>query len=69
MIFKVYYQETDEVPVRELTKVLYVKGKNEREIRKKLEDSTPYNIEHIQHIDGAYLEYEQQNEDFKIVEL
>lgn len=69
MIFKIFYQETmNEVPIRENTKVLYIKAESEREVRKKLEDR-PYNIEFITPIDGAFLEYEQQNEDFKVLEI
>lgn len=69
MIFKVFYQETKtEVPVREKTKSLYIKGESEREVRAKLEN-TPYNIEYILPIDGAFLEYEQQKEDFKVLEI
>ena len=69
MIFKVYYQESmDEIPIREKTKTLYIKGESERDVRKKLEDR-PYNIEFITPIDGAFLEYEQQNEDFKVLEI
>jgi DNA-dependent RNA polymerase auxiliary subunit epsilon len=69
MIYKVFYQESmDEVPVREKTKTLYIKADSEREVRKKLENK-PYNIEYIQPIEGAFLEYEQKNEDFKVLEI
>lgn len=69
MLFKVYYQESiNEVPVRENTKTLYVNGESERDIRKKLADRA-YNIEYIKPVTGAYLEYEKQNEHFKVLEI
>ncbi len=69
MIFKVYYQESaTEVPVREKTKTLFIEGESERDIRKKIGDRG-YNIEFIQPVKGAYLEYEKQNEDFKVLEI
>ncbi|HLU23406.1 DNA-dependent RNA polymerase subunit epsilon [Lederbergia graminis] len=68
MIFKVYYQESKtEVPVRENTKTLYMEGENEREIREKLQGKD-INIELVQLLEGAYLEYEKQSENFKIQE-
>lgn len=69
MIFKAYFQETiTQVPVRENTKTLYVRAESERDVRKKLADR-PYNILFIEKVSGAYLEYEQQNEDFKVLEI
>lgn len=69
MIFKVFYQEKMlEVPVRENTKVLYVEAESEREVRTKLQNSG-YNIEFVQSVTGAHLEYEKQNENFKVVEI
>ncbi|HWO96173.1 MAG TPA: DNA-directed RNA polymerase subunit epsilon [Bacillus sp. (in: firmicutes)] len=69
MIFKVYYQESMyEVPVREKTKVLYVEGEAERDVRLKLKER-PINIEFVQPLQGAFLEYEQQSEDFKVLEI
>lgn len=69
MIFKVLYQESKtQVPVRENTKAIYVEGESVREIRHKLAQY-PYNIEYITPIDGAFLEYEKQNEDFKVLEI
>lgn len=69
MIFKVYFQEAiTEVPVREKTKTIYVKANFEREVRTKLADRG-YNIEFVEAVNGAYLEYEQQNEDFKVLEI
>lgn len=68
MIFKVFYQERmNEVPVRENTKTLYIEGESERNIRTKLTDRG-YNIEYIQPIKGAFLEYEKQNEHFRVLE-
>ncbi|MFT8322716.1 MAG: DNA-directed RNA polymerase subunit epsilon [Bacillus sp. (in: firmicutes)] len=69
MIFKVYYQVSKmEVPVREKTKTIYVEGVSERDVRTKLENK-PYNIEFITRVDGAFLEYEQLNEDFTVLEI
>ncbi|MBO8176348.1 DNA-dependent RNA polymerase subunit epsilon [Aeribacillus pallidus] len=69
MIFKVYYQENlDLAPVRENTKVLFIEAESEREVRQKLR-SKPINIEYIQLLEGAYLEYEKQREDFKVLEI
>ncbi|MCM3568740.1 DNA-dependent RNA polymerase subunit epsilon [Neobacillus mesonae] len=69
MIFKVYYQESKvEVPVRENTKTFYLKAESVRDVYSKIADRG-YNIEYIQEIKGAYLEYEQQNEDFKVLEI
>jgi DNA-dependent RNA polymerase auxiliary subunit epsilon len=69
MVFKVYFQERiNEVPVREKTKVLYVEGESVRDVRKKIANRG-YNVEFLQAVTGAYLEYEQQNEDFKVLEI
>jgi len=69
MVFKVYYQESlAQVPVREKTKTVYVEGESVRDVRKKLSDKG-YNIEYVQAVTGAFLEYEQQNEDFKVLEI
>ena len=60
MIYKVFYQEkADEVPVREKTDSLYIEGVSERDVRTKLKDQK-YNIEFVQPVDGAFLEYEKQ---------
>ncbi|WP_242222156.1 DNA-dependent RNA polymerase subunit epsilon [Bacillus cereus group sp. BfR-BA-01380] len=68
MIFKVFYQEKMlEVPVRENTKVLYLEAESEREVRTKLHKFA-YNIEFIQPVTGAHLEYEKQYADFKLAE-
>ncbi|RHW31134.1 DUF1447 family protein [Neobacillus notoginsengisoli] len=69
MLFKIYYQERlNEVPIRENTKSLYLEGESERAVRKKL-SGRGYNIEYVQQVDGAYLQYENQNEDFKVLEI
>ncbi|UQD51548.1 hypothetical protein C0971_05570 [Bacillus methanolicus] len=69
MIFKVFYQESmTQVPVREKTKTLYIEAESERDVRSKLADRA-INIEFIQPISGAFLEYEQQKEDFKVLEI
>ncbi|MDQ0217254.1 DUF1447 family protein [Peribacillus cavernae] len=70
MIFKVYYQgDASEVPVREHTKTMYIEGETERDVRLKIKHE-PFNIEYIQPVKGAFLEYEKkQNEDYKVLEL
>ncbi|MBN8199405.1 DNA-dependent RNA polymerase auxiliary subunit epsilon [Cytobacillus firmus] len=69
MIFKVYYQDSKtEVPVREKTKTIFVEGDSERDVRKKLADRN-YNIEFVTSVQGEFLEYEKQNEDFKVLEI
>ncbi len=69
MIFKVYYQETKtQVPVRENTKTIFVEGESVRDVRKKLADK-PYNIEIVIPLEGAALEYEKLNEDYKVLEI
>lgn len=69
MIFKVYFQEKiSEVAVRENTKTVYVNADSERDVRKKLK-ARSINIEFVQAVTGDYLEYEQQHEDFKVLEI
>lgn len=66
MIFKVLYQELPyEVPVRERTKSLYVEADSIRDVRQKLSDRN-YNIELIQELDEAHLNYEKQSEHFSL---
>ncbi|TFE03644.1 MULTISPECIES: DNA-dependent RNA polymerase subunit epsilon [Jeotgalibacillus] len=69
MIFKVYYQEeATEVPVREKTKAIYVEAETEEEVRKKLSGRN-YNIELVQKLEGKYLEYEQNHENYRLEQL
>jgi DNA-dependent RNA polymerase auxiliary subunit epsilon len=69
MVFKVYYQESiTEVPVREKTKSVFVEGSSEKEVRSKLADRG-YNIEFVTAVTGNFLEYEQQNEDYNVLEI
>jgi DNA-dependent RNA polymerase auxiliary subunit epsilon len=69
MVFKVYFQENiKEVPVRENTKVLYLEGESVRDVRKKIADRG-YNVEFVQEVSGALLEYERQNEDYNVLEI
>ncbi|MUK89589.1 DUF1447 family protein [Ornithinibacillus sp. L9] len=64
MIYKVLYQESSyEVPVRERTKSLYMEAESKKDVRRKLIDRN-YNIEFIQELDEAHLEYEKQSELF-----
>lgn len=66
MIYKVYYQDTpDEVPVRENTKSLYLEANSEREVRELLKDRNIL-IEYIQLLEGNYLEYEKNSQNFRL---
>ncbi|MBT2695342.1 RNA polymerase epsilon subunit [Bacillus sp. ISL-55] len=69
MIFKVYFQESNkQVPVREKTQTIYVKGDSERDVRTKVADRQ-YNIEYVEAVEGNYFEYEKQKEDFEVLEI
>lgn len=69
MIYKVYYQESAvEAPVREKTQTIYVKAESVRDVRNKLKER-PYNIEFVTLVEEAYLDYEESNEDFTVLEL
>lgn len=69
MIFKVYYQESvNQVAVRENTKTLFMEAESERDVRKHLAQKA-FNIEYVERVSGAFLEYERQNEDFKVLEI
>ena len=49
---------------------MFLEAESIIEAREKLANNTPYNIELVQEISGAHLEYEQENNpDFKIVEF
>lgn len=64
MIFKVLYQDLpNEAPVRERTKSLYVEADSKREVRQKLSDKN-YNIEFIQALNEAHLNYEKKSDQF-----
>ncbi|NSL50709.1 DNA-dependent RNA polymerase subunit epsilon [Calidifontibacillus erzurumensis] len=64
MIYKVFYQDlNNEVPIRERTRVIYLEAESERDVRKKLADRN-LNIEYIQKLEGAHLEYEKRSENF-----
>ncbi|UBH09394.1 DNA-dependent RNA polymerase subunit epsilon [Macrococcus armenti] len=63
-IFKVFYQENKaEVIIRENTKVKYFDAVSEEQVRRFLSDR-PYNIEFVQKLEGAHLEYEQQADNY-----
>lgn len=69
MVYKVFYQEIqNEAPVREKTKTLFINADSERDVREKLAEK-PFNIEFITKVEGAFLEYEQQDEDYKVLEI
>lgn len=64
MIYKVFFQEVKtEVPVRERTKTIYIEAESERDVRTKLAEKK-FNIEFIQKLDEAHLEYENRSENF-----
>ncbi|KEF36532.1 uncharacterized conserved small protein [Schinkia azotoformans MEV2011] len=64
MIYKIFFQEIKtEVPVRERTKTIYVEAESERDVRTKLAEKK-YNIEFIQKLDEAHLEYEKRSKNF-----
>ncbi|GEN88138.1 DNA-directed RNA polymerase subunit epsilon [Oceanobacillus sp. FSL W8-0428] len=66
MIFKVLYQASqDQVPVRERTESLYVEAQSVREARSKISDRN-INIEYIQVLDEAHLEYEKSTGKFEL---
>ncbi|PPA72204.1 DNA-dependent RNA polymerase subunit epsilon [Jeotgalibacillus proteolyticus] len=69
MIYKVYYQESaTEVPVREKTQTLYLEADSEMDVRLKLKNRN-YNIELVQKLEGKYLEYEQNHENYRLEQL
>ncbi|UOQ48010.1 DNA-directed RNA polymerase subunit epsilon [Gracilibacillus caseinilyticus] len=66
MIYKVLYQENAaEIPVREHTKSLYIQASSERQVRESLKDKQ-INIEFIQLMNEAHLNYEQQSPFYKL---
>lgn len=71
MIFKATFQETkDQVPLRENTKSIFVQANSKAEARALLDAHTPYNIEFLQEMTDAHLEYEREtNPDFKFLEI
>lgn len=70
MIFKVIYQENKlQIPNREKTKAMFLEADSLIEAREKLANNTPYNVELVQEVTGAHLEYERENNpDFNVVE-
>lgn len=70
MIFKVYYQPTKRIsPRRENTECLYLEADSEIEARALVEEQTNHNIEFIEQLDGAALEYEQQSVNYQLTEF
>ncbi|UBH13902.1 DNA-dependent RNA polymerase subunit epsilon [Macrococcus armenti] len=68
-IFKVFYQENKaEVIIRENTQVKYFDAVNEEQVRRFLSDR-PYNIEFVQKLEGAHLEYEQQADNYSVEKI
>ncbi|WP_096154804.1 MULTISPECIES: DNA-dependent RNA polymerase subunit epsilon [Bacillus] len=69
MIYKVYFQEdSKQAPVRENTKSVFVEAELVRDVRQKLKDFH-YNIEIILPVSQEHLQYEQQSEHFKVLEI
>ena len=71
MIFKVMYQpNTTQVPTRENTRTLYLEAKDQIEARALIAEHTPYNVEYIQELSSAHLDYERENNpDFALTEF
>lgn len=70
MVFKIYYQETkSQNPKRENTKVMYVESASLADVRHDVETKTTHNIEFIEELSAAALEYEQQSVNFAMTEL
>ena len=66
-VFKVFFQEDLNTRIiREDTQIRYIEANTEEEVRKSMKDSKR-NIEFIQALSPAHLEYEQNNnDDFEI---
>lgn len=66
-VFKVFFQEDLNTRIiREDTQICYIEANTEEEVRKSMKDSNR-NIEFIQALSPAHLEYEQNNsDDFEI---
>ncbi|CAH0415785.1 DNA-dependent RNA polymerase auxiliary subunit epsilon family protein [Periweissella fabaria] len=70
MVFKIYYQETKaQNPKRENTRVMYVQGASLAEVRHDVESKTTHNIEFIEELSTAALEYEQESVNFSLTEI
>ncbi len=56
-VFKVFYQHnSEEVIIRENTQTIYVEGQTEEQV--KISKNRNFNIEFITKLEGAHLEYE-----------
>lgn len=65
-VFKVFFQEDkSEVIVRESTQTKYFEGQTEEQVRRYLSDRN-YNIEFVQKLEGAHLDYEKQSDHFNV---
>lgn len=70
MTFKVYYQpDATKRPVRENTQSLYIEADSEAQALLLVEENTDYNIEFVEQLDDKALEYEKQNQNFKITKF
>lgn len=69
-VFKVFYQQnlTDRI-IREDTKTKYFEAESETEVRQGLKEAG-YNIELVEKLSDAHLNYEKENNvDFKVENL
>ncbi len=70
MVFKVYYQPTKKInPRRENTESLYLEADSEPEARVLVESNTEYNVEFIEELSDAALEYEKESPALKLTEF
>jgi len=70
MIFKVYYQEDrTRNPKREETRSLYMEANSRVEVIERIEENTPYNIEHVVVLEGRHLRYEKEHAQFVLAEF
>ncbi|GBG93926.1 hypothetical protein LFYK43_03850 [Ligilactobacillus salitolerans] len=70
MIYKVYYQPSKNIsPRRESTESLYLEADSEVAARALVEEQTEHNVEFIEALDGAALEYEQQSANYHLTEF
>ncbi|BAP85886.1 hypothetical protein LOOC260_113500 [Paucilactobacillus hokkaidonensis JCM 18461] len=70
MVFKIFYQETKiRNPKRETTHSMYLDSDSESEARVLVETNTTHNIEFIEALSPAALEYEQQDPAFKLTKF
>lgn len=68
-IFKVYYQDHNQrMVIREATKAKYFEADTIEQVRKSLAGQD-INIEHVEELTEAHLQYEQASDDFKVEKI